>query len=233
MSKFCCKCGAQLNDAAMFCNNCGTKQEEATPKYEAQPSQDYQNTQSVAGTPPVSMSKFNKNPMRVISGILSAVSLIVILFGPLASHSNDTYNYFYLLNYSRSSREGVDVIILCCVFFSLFAAIKAIYGKKVNSKTHAIISNIVGLGFDLLLLFWATSTYDNIGVAIPLYIAFTIIAIIMLSISDSISFNGKSKNSTMTNAETLKRYKELLDSGAITKEEYENQKAILLKNINN
>lgn len=46
MSKFCYKCGAQLDDADMFCNNCGTKQEETV---QAQPSRDYQNAQNYTG----------------------------------------------------------------------------------------------------------------------------------------------------------------------------------------
>ena len=51
MSKFCYKCGAQLNDEDVFCNNCGTKQEENV--YQAQPSRDYQNAQNFAGSSPV------------------------------------------------------------------------------------------------------------------------------------------------------------------------------------
>ena len=50
MSKFCYKCGAQLNDEDVFCNNCGTKQEETV---QAQPSRDYQNAQNFAGSSPV------------------------------------------------------------------------------------------------------------------------------------------------------------------------------------
>ena len=51
MSKFCYKCGAQLQDNDNFCNSCGTKQEEKTV-YQAQPSKDYQNAQSfVEGSP--------------------------------------------------------------------------------------------------------------------------------------------------------------------------------------
>ncbi len=49
MSKFCYKCGAQLEDNDNFCNSCGTKQTEQNV-YQAEPSQDYQNSQNYANT---------------------------------------------------------------------------------------------------------------------------------------------------------------------------------------
>ena len=185
------------------------------------------------------MSKIIKNPLRIISGIPSFISLIIILFCPVISESeSESYNFFTIINMNSDSAEKVSVAIIGCALCSLVAILTTIFGTDEDTKFIAISINIIGLIPDLLIVFGLTSANngDIIGVAIYLYIIFNVIAAIMLGISDMISdmiFNSKSKNSTMTNAETLKRYKELLDSGAITKEEYENQKAILLKNINN
>ena len=40
--------------------------------------------------------------------------------------------------------------------------------------------------------------------------------------------NGETSNHTISNADELKKYKELLDSGAITQEEYDKKKKELL-----
>ena len=173
------------------------------------------------------MSKIIKNPLRIISGIPSFISLIIILFCPVISESeSESYNFFAIIDMSDYSDNAgkVSVAIICCAILSLFAIIMTIFYTDEDSKIIAISSNIIGLIPDLLIVFWLASDNegDIIGVAIYLYIIFNIIAAIMLGISDMI-FNSKSKNSTMTNVETLKRYKELFDSGAITKEEYENQ----------
>ena len=180
------------------------------------------------------MSKIIKNPLRIISGIPSFISLIIILFCPVISESeSESYNFFTIINMNSDSAEKVSVAIIGCALCSLVAILTTIFGTDEDTKFIAISINIIGLIPDLLIVFGLTSANngDIIGVAIYLYIIFNVIAAIMLGISDMI-FNSKSKNSTMTNVETLKRYKELFDSGAITKEEYENQKANLLKNIN-
>lgn len=146
------------------------------------------------------MSKFN--PKRIISGIPSLVSLIIILFCPIISIDSwggvDNYNFISFLGKSGENESTTAIAIVFSVIFSLIAVIVTMFGREKRSKTAAIILNIIGLipVMCLIILLSANSNSDMIGVGMYLYVFFNIIAVVILGISDMI-LNSKSKNSTI------------------------------------
>ncbi len=140
------------------------------------------------------MSKFN--PKRIISGIPSLVSLIIILFCPVISMDSwggvDNYNFFSFLGKSGENESTTVIAIIFSVIFSLIAVIVTMFGREKRSKTVAIILNIIGLipVLCLIILLSANSNSDMIGIGMYLYVLFNIIAVILLGISDMI-FNNK------------------------------------------
>lgn len=184
------------------------------------------------------MNEVKHNPIRIIAGLLSFASLIVLLFCPLISvdfFKEYNFNFFSLLeNIGEIGDDGVLVTMLIAfaAFVTLIAALVAIAGQQSGSKAGAISLNIVGLIPILFMIFalYADDKAEYIGMGIYLYIVLTIISIILLGISSTTVVNSKPQNddNTMVKIEILERYKELLDAGAITKEEYEAKKAQLL-----
>ncbi len=139
------------------------------------------------------MSKFN--PKRIISGIPSLVSLIIILFCPVISMDSwggvDNYNFFSFLGKSGENESTTVIAIIFSVIFSSIAVIVTMFGREKRSKTVAIVLNIIGLipVLCLIILLSANNNSDMIGIGMYLYVIFNIIAVIVLGISDMILNN--------------------------------------------
>lgn len=176
-----------------------------------------------------------KNPIRMLSGIPSLISMFIILLCPLTNIPFLDYNVFSIADFTdKSETAGIIVAVtLVSAIFSLIAFITATLGVKNDSKDGAIFCNIVGLIPMIYIIYYLTNNnYEEyIGITIILCIILNIIAVIMLGVSDMF-FNILLKNDSITNAEELKKYKELLDMGAITNDEYEAKKSILINNRN-
>ncbi len=140
------------------------------------------------------MSKLK--PIRIVSGIPSLISLIIILFCPVITFGSwKSYNLFSLIGENGDDEITTAIAISCSAIITLIAIIVTIFGTSKKSKIAAIILNIIGLIPIIFLVTWLTSNNDAdlIGVAIYLYIIFNIIAVIVLSISDMILNNKNEK----------------------------------------
>ena len=89
MSKLCVKCGAALEDTAMFCNICGAQQSAPQQPVYQQP----------APQQPKKELKLDKKKIITIGGIAAAVILVVVLLfvliPPAGSGAVDTYFEVY------------------------------------------------------------------------------------------------------------------------------------------
>ena len=169
------------------------------------------------------------NLLRIASGISSVICLIIILFCPLIGFGDwGKYTYFSILGKRGSDEITVQISISITVVVTLITVLVALFGSSKKTKIATAILNIIGIIPVLYLIIWLISNNDGdlIGIAIYLYILFAVIALILICISDN-TFNSKNSNN-ISNADNLIKYKQLLDSGAITKEEYDNLKAHIL-----
>lgn len=140
------------------------------------------------------MSKLK--PIRIVSGIPSLISLIIILFCPVITFGSwKSYNFFSFLGKSGENESTTAIAIIFSVIFSLIAVIVTMFGREKRSKIVAIILNILGLipVMCLIILLSANNNSDMIGIGMYLYVFFNIIAVIVLSISDMILNNKNEK----------------------------------------
>ena len=141
----------------------------------------------------------------MLGGIL--VIVIIILFFVAVMIASQKGALDYKLTGNKSEKDWLTTLLLC--IFTGGLGIHRFYVGK------------IGTG----LLFLFTLGCFGIGIIIDL------IAIVMGKFADAegnLIINENSSNNNISQADELKKYKELLDAGAITQEEYETKKKQLL-----
>lgn len=91
MSKFCSKCGTQLEDDLMFCGNCGAKVGDAAP---AQVGTPVQTSGGMGNIDPMAIIKGTAEPkMNWIVALVAQVLAIILFFLPIVKAKVSAYGY--------------------------------------------------------------------------------------------------------------------------------------------
>lgn len=157
----------------------------------------------------------NKKPKMVYSSAVLLLLSGVSLWSYMIYASDDNHSFYLTL----------AIVILNIA--SLFTALA-------RNKTTPIILNTLSAIFAISLI----ASSEEFPVGVFFFVLFTIAATIVIYLSDKDfsfinNFQGSSNNSRKDNIhdlDILKKYKELLDIGAISEDEYNERKEELLSN---
>lgn len=190
------------------------------------------------------MKILNKKNINLVQAILLAFLLFMYIFGKMFRDSYAGTEYcslFSLINHV----SFIHYVFLLIVFANIVMCLSSAFLKKLENekddKSHTIIAIII------VLLLWFIGLFGGISgdtnpfnytylysladsASILLVISMINIALSMLKRSKLIVKDNSNKTNTVNNSiDDLKKYKELLDQGIITQEEFDTKKKEILK----
>lgn len=161
---------------------------------------------------------------KFLDKILIAVFIILSIFYLIIGKVNYEYGYYYL---------GIALMMI---------AVACVVAYLLNSKIKLVVTNYkvsgrLGLWRQVDLPIDSISSVQKVFLGVGIATSSGIIRFSPITNKDDIYMNinsllmarQKKKTSELNDIEALKKYKELLDNGIITKEEFEVKKAQILK----